>query len=135
MINYNLIMVLNKEQTHMLMCYRVKEPYLGKYNLVGGKIEDGEDSLESAYRELQEETGITKENITLSPFIDYVWHIADMSMDVYIGVLQDNITLVEEVHPLDWISLEEDFFDTSRFAGEGNIGHMVLIYQMYKNKF
>ena len=31
---------------------------MGLYNLVGGKIEPGEESAHAAYRELQEETGI-----------------------------------------------------------------------------
>ncbi|MFR4019232.1 MAG: DNA mismatch repair protein MutT, partial [Clostridia bacterium] len=33
--------------------------------------------------------------------------------------------LVSEKHPLCWIDAGEDFFDLERFAGEGNIGHMV----------
>lgn len=31
----------------------------------------------------------------------------------------------EEAHPLEWLSIDENFFDLDRFAGEGNIGHMV----------
>ena len=33
--------------------------------------------------------------------------------------------LKEEAHPLFWLELSENFFDDGRFAGEGNIGHMV----------
>ena len=50
----NLILVLNKEETKILMCKREKEPYKGQYNLVGGKVEENEDELDAAYRELQE---------------------------------------------------------------------------------
>ena len=32
------------------MCKRTKEPYKGMYNLVGGKIEKENDSLNAAYR-------------------------------------------------------------------------------------
>ena len=39
MEKYNLVMVLNKKETHMLMCLRTKDPYLGLYNLPGGKID------------------------------------------------------------------------------------------------
>ena len=36
------------------------------------------------------------------------------------------MTLREEKHPLGFLTLaEEDFFDLDKFAGEGNIGHMV----------
>ena len=37
----------------------------------------------------------------------------------------EKMVLQEEAHPLVWLSTEEDFFDYNRFAGEGNIGHMV----------
>jgi 8-oxo-dGTP diphosphatase len=132
MEKYNLAFVLNKEETHLLMCYRSKNPYKGLYNLTGGKIEDGEDHLESAYRELYEETGISKSDIVLQPFIDFTWHQVNMSMDVFIGVLNKEVILVEEVHKLQWVSIDEDFFDMSKFAGEGNIGHMVEIYKQKK---
>jgi len=129
MQKYNLIMVLNKEKTDLLMCFRTKDPYKGLYNLPGGKIDAGENHVESAYRELFEETGITKEDINLIKYIDYIWHPVNMSMDVTFGVLNKDVDLIEELHPLHWISLHENFFDMSRFAGEGNIGHMVEIYK------
>ena len=33
-----------------------------------------------------------------------------------------------------WIPLTENFFDLNRFAGEGNIGHMMLLVDMEKDK-
>ncbi len=47
-------------------------------------------------------------------------------MEVYAGRLQEEVNLREEKHPLVFLELEkEDFFSLERFAGEGNIGHMV----------
>lgn len=132
MEKYNLVMVLNEKETHMLMCLRTKDPYIGLYNLPGGKIDKGEDHVESAYRELLEETGISKEDINLIKYIDFTWHPVNMSMDVTFGILNKDVELVEELHPLHWISLEENFFDMTRFAGEGNLGHMVEIYKYLK---
>lgn len=132
---YNLILVIHPDQDKVLMCYRSKDPYKGLYNLLGGKIEQNEDVEESAYRELFEESGISKQQITLYPLIDYVWHPADMSMNVFVGVLTKEVTLVKEVHDLVWMDMTENFFDMSKFAGEGNIGHMMEIYQMYQHKF
>jgi 8-oxo-dGTP diphosphatase len=125
---YNLIMVLNREESAVLMLRRTKDPYLHKYNFCGGHVEDDEDLLDSAYRELFEESGITKEDITLHPYVDFTWHPIDMIMHVFIGRLTKDVTLVEELHPLHWIDINSDFFDTDTFAGEGNIGHMVQIY-------
>jgi len=128
MQQFNLVMVLNQTKDKVLMLYRKKNPYKGLYNMIGGKIEDGENHLESAYRELYEETGISKEDIFLIPFIDFVWHPLDMSMDVFIGKLNKAVNLVEEIHSLHWLDVNENFFDMTKFAVEGNIGHMMEIY-------
>lgn len=130
---FNLIIILNKNEDKVLMCYRSKDPYKGLYNLVGGKVETGEDFFESAYRELYEETGIKKKDVELFKFMDFLWHPIDMKMMVFIGKLSQEVKLVKEIHELEWMSLEENFFDVSRFAGEGNIGHMIGIYKMHRN--
>ena len=67
----NIIAVFNKDHTKVLMCKRRSDPYKGKYNFVGGKIEQGEDGMSAAYRELEEETGITRRDISLIHFIDF----------------------------------------------------------------
>ena len=36
-----------------------------------------------------------------------------------------------EKHPLEWMSVNENYFDCRRFAGEGNIGHMVEQVKTY----
>lgn len=63
MQGYNLIVVFSEDRTKMLMCRRLKEPYMGLYNFVGGKIEKGEDGIDAAYRELWEETAVTRDDI------------------------------------------------------------------------
>ncbi len=120
----NVIVVFDKELKNVLMCKRAKEPYKGLYNLVGGKIED-DNSLEEAYRELEEETAISKKDIYIEHFMDFTYIKWDMEIEVYYGVLKHDVTLVEEVNKLEWISLDENFFDMKKFAGEGNIGHMI----------
>ena len=133
MKRYNLVMVLNQDESKVLMCYRSKNPYKGLYNLVGGKIDHGEEDLISAYRELFEETGIGKDQITLKPLMDYKWHPVNMKMIVYVGVLNKDVQLVEEVNRLEWIDFNSNFFDMKVYAGEGNIGHMVEIFNQTKH--
>lgn len=130
MENYNCIIVLNKERDCLLFCKRMNDPYKGLYNFVGGKIEKGEDSLHAAYRELYEETGITGKDIILYPFMDFVWHFQQIRMEVYAGILKNEVELRPEKHPLYWLDMNHDFFDMKKFAGEGNIGHMVEILKM-----
>ncbi len=130
----NVIMVFNQEEDKILMCKRAKEPYKGKYNLVGGKVEQGEDELHAAYRELQEETGITKDNITLIPIMNFQYKISDIELELYAGKLKKNVEVVKEVNELYWIDKKENFFDLQKYAGEGNIGHMLERVEMNKDK-
>lgn len=67
----NLIVVFNKDLSKGLFCIRSKDPYKGKYNFVGGKVEENETNDEAAYRELFEETGISKNDIELEPFYGF----------------------------------------------------------------
>ena len=129
----NVIVVFDKDIKNVLMCKRAKEPYKGLYNLVGGKIED-DNSLEEAYRELLEETAISKNDISIEHFMDFTYIKWDMELEVYYGVLKHDVELVEEVNKLEWISLEENFFDMTKFAGDGNIGHIIteIMFDMEK---
>jgi 8-oxo-dGTP diphosphatase len=131
MQGYNCIVVYNQDGDKILFCKRRKNPYMGLYNLVGGKIEAGENGYEAAYRELEEETGITKMNIDLFHMMDFTYYNQDCYVEVYAGYLKTDIRLREEVHPLIWLELNENFFDSSKFAGEGNIGHMLEQVKCY----
>lgn len=130
----NVIIVYNKEENKILMCKREKEPYKGKFNLVGGKVEQNEDELHAAYRELQEETGITDKDITLTHIMNFQYKMKDMELEVYAGKLNKNVDLIEELNKLYWIDKNENFFDLEKYAGEGNIGHMVQQVEIYKDK-
>lgn len=131
MQGYNCIMVYSKDGEKLLLCRRTKDPYMGKYNLVGGKIEDGEEGIEAAYRELEEETGISGDDIDLLHMMDFTYYNQDCVVEVYAGKLKREGELREEKHPLIWFDADGDFFDEELFAGEGNIGHMVMQVRIY----
>lgn len=130
----NVIIVYNKDENKILMCKREKEPYKGKLNLVGGKVEKGESELEAAYRELNEETGIKRNEINLTHIMNFQYNMQDMELEVFAGKLNKDVELVEEVNKLYWIDKNNNFFDTNIYAGEGNIWHMVKRAEMYINK-
>lgn len=130
----NVIIVYNKEESKILMCKRAKEPYKGKYNLVGGKVEQGENELHAAYRELQEETGITKQDIQLTHLMNFQYNMSDIELEVYVGKLNKEVELQGEINELLWISIKEDFFSMEKYAGEGNIGHMIQQVEIYKER-
>lgn len=130
----NIIAVYNKKEDKILMCLRKKEPYKGLYNLVGGKVEENETGLESAYRELEEESGITKEDIVLTHLMTCNYQMSNNELQVYIGKLKKEIKVVEEANKLYWVDASENFFDMSKYAGEGIIGHIIEQVKLYKDK-
>lgn len=130
----NVVLVYNKEENKILMCKREKQPYKGKFNLVGGKVEQDENELKAAYRELQEETGITNSDIKLFHIMNFQYKMSDMELEVYAGKLNKDINLVEEVNKLYWIDKNENFFDMEKYAGEGNIGHILKQVEFYKTR-
>ncbi len=130
----NIIVVYNTQEDKILMCLRKKDPYKGLYNLVGGKIEKDETGLESAYRELEEESGITKDDITLTHLMTCNYQMSNNELQVYVGKLNKEVKVVEEVNKLYWVDANDDFFDMSKYAGEGIIGHIIEQIKLYKEK-
>ncbi len=130
----NVILVYNKDEDKILMCKRAKEPYKGKFNFVGGKVEQNEKELDAAYRELQEETGITNNDITLTNIMNLQYKMSNTELEVYAGKLKKDVELIEEINKLYWFDRREDFFNIDKFAGEGNIGHMLKQVEIYKDK-
>ena len=121
----NVIVVFDKNLENTLMCKRTKEPYIGMYNLVGGKIEKENDGLNEAYRELEEETNIKKKDIDLIHFMNLSYTKWDKELEVYYGILKNEVELIEEVNKLEWVNINDNFFDMNKYAGEGNIGHII----------
>ena len=125
MQGYNLIVVYHEKTNRLLLCKRKKDPYKGLSNFVGGKIEKGEDGMTAAYRELEEETSITREDIRLTHLMDFTYHLSGCYVEVYVGKLNKEITVAGDENELYWSETDCDFFDMDQYAGEGNIGHII----------
>lgn len=125
MKKYNVIVVSDYSISKTLMCQRSKEPYKGMFNLVGGKIEKNDDALNEAYRELNEETNINKDDISLIHFMNIEYTTFNKIIEVYYGILNKEVQLIEEVNKLVWVGINDNFFDMNKYAGEGNIGHII----------
>ncbi|MDZ5712585.1 NUDIX hydrolase [Jeotgalibacillus haloalkalitolerans] len=134
MQGYNVLMIYNKEMDKLLMCERLKDPYKGLSNLVGGKIENGEPGIEAAYRELLEETNISNKDITLHHVMDFAYHIQNCYVEVYAGRLNRDVAVTGDENILYWSDLDRNFFDMSLYAGEGNIGHMIEQVELVKER-
>lgn len=127
----NLIVVFNKEQDKVLFCIRAKEPYKGLYNFVGGKVEVGETNDEAAYRELFEETGISRKDIKLDHFMDLNYFKYENNLQVYYGILKNEVELVEEKNKLEWLTIDDRLLDNQKVAGNYNIPHIIRQIKVY----
>ena len=125
MKKYNVIVVFGKDLNKTLMCKRMKEPYKGMFNLVGGKIDKENDGLNEAYRELREETNINCDDVLLIHFMNIEYITLNKSIEVYYGILNKDVCIIEEVNKLEWVDINDNFFDMNKYAGEGNIGHII----------
>lgn len=131
MLGLNLIVVYHHSGEKLLMCRRKKDPYKGKLNFVGGKIEPDENHLAAAYRELWEETAISREDIHLTHLMVFSYPLSDCYVEVYAGRLKHEQTVNGEENDLLWQSLDHNFFDVDDYAGEGNIGHILEQIKLY----
>ncbi len=127
----NLIVVFNKNLEKVLFCVRAKEPYIGMYNFVGGKVEEGESNEDAAYRELFEETGISRNDIKLDYFMDITYFKYENNLQVFYGILQHEVDLVEEKNKLEWVEINDELLNTEKFAGNYNIPHIIRQIKVY----
>ena len=127
----NTIVVFNKDLNEALFCIRAKEPYKGLYNFVGGKVEENESSYDAAYRELFEETGISCNDIELDYFMDLNYYKYENSIQVFYGILKNEVNLVEEKNKLEWVVIDDKLLNTEKFAGNYNIPHMIRQIKKY----
>lgn len=58
----------------------------------------------------------------------------DKELEVYYGILNKDVELIEEVNKLEWVSVDDDFFNMNKYAGEGNIGHIIEEIKIELNK-
>ena len=134
MQGYNLIAVYNHDKSCILMCKRRKNPYKGLSNLVGGKIEPGEKGEDAAYRELCEETSITPDDIELTHFMDFTYHLHGIYFEVYAGKLNRELSVKGDENELYWSELNCDFYDCNLYAGEGNLGYIISQIKLNEDK-
>ena len=127
----NLIVVFNETLDKVLFCIRAKEPYKGKYNFVGGKVEEGETNDQAAYRELFEETGISSKDIELDHFMDLNYFKYENNIQVYYGILKHKVKLIEEKNKLEWVGINQKLLDNKKFAGNYNIPHIIRQIKIY----
>lgn len=130
-------MFREKEDPLYLFCRRMKDPWKGLYNFVGGKVEDGELPWDCAIRELKEETGLEVDNLDLLCRLTYYFNDGNVACNtddglnlwVYAINVNKDTYVTPEKNPLLWLPLSYYFSHRREFAGEGNVGMLIEYYE------
>ena len=96
-------------------------------------IEPGEEPIDAARRELYEETNIASDEIQIKPLFFSQYFEEGLELQVYYGFLNQDVNLISEVNPLYWVDIDSDFSDTSKYAGDGNIAHMISVLKSWNH--
>ena len=75
-----------------------------------------------------------KNDIILSHLMDFTYYYEDCYLEVYVGKLNKNVNVSGDENKLYWSELTQNFFDATRYAGEGNIGHIMMHIEMFKDE-
>ena len=103
----------------------------GLYNFVGGKVEENESNDDAAYRELFEETGISNKDVELDHFMDLNYFKYQNNLQVYYGILNHEVNLIEEKNKLEWLTINDEMLNNSKFVGNYNIPHIIRQIKIY----
>lgn len=100
-----LIYLFNANKTKVLLQMRAKNPFVGKLNGCGGKLEQNEDPFMGVVRELTEETGYKQEQFTMPEFIgmreEKNWRI-----HVFVASLLNDLPPMGTCEPLQFVWLD-----------------------------
>ena len=98
---------------------------------MGGKVEENESNDDAAYRELFEETGISNKDVELDHFMDLNYFKYQNNLQVYYGILNHEVNLIEEKNKLEWLTINDEMLNNSKFAGNYNIPHIIRQIKIY----
>ena len=66
--------------------------------------------------------------------MDFTYYLSHCYIKVYVGKLNKSFEVKGDENDLYWSDLDLNFFDLTKYAGEGNIGHIVWQINLSKNR-
>ena len=129
-----LILIFDNRANNVLFCKCDSPPYQGLLNLVGGMLENTEDGISGAYRELEEKAGITKNDVSLLHIMDLRYYLDDLLLHVYVGRLHKPASAYSKENDLFWVPIQHVLMPSDHFTGNGKLEHiMEYTFQMLEN--
>ena len=107
-----------RKDNKILMINRNKYPFMGMWNAVGGHVEEGEDALACAIREIKEEGNITVSDAALISVS--TWNYDDDLIYVYTSGLPSSFD--DSIYPLKISEGIIDFKDIDWILDKKNFG-------------
>ena len=75
--------------------------------------------------------GISNKDVKLDHFMDLNYFKYENNLQVYYGILKHEVNLVEEKNKLEWVAINDELLDNSKFAGNYNIPHIIRQIKVY----
>lgn len=114
---------------------------VGMYSIgIGGHVEPPEDVYEAMYRELNEEIGLTAEDIKLCPFKGYIYDSSEPVSKVHVGFVFLAQVKGKRAHVLEkdklvgeWLSKDKltKLYEAGRLEGWSNIVYERMVHDGY----
>lgn len=132
-MNYTLVILFSHDLRTVLLLRRNKAPYAGLLNGIGGKLQGIEMPYVGALRELEEETGITREHLDhFTHHVTMMYHKTNNSIAVFFARLAEDGPMFDKLHgkntnegTLLWCTVEYTQHAVSDLAGDGNVTYLV----------
>lgn len=141
MKRYVVILLFNVDMSKILLIKRKKNPYLGLYNGIGGKIEENESVFECCLRETIEEINVKLFNPKL--LVTYIYpesnglhKNSNIELNVMYDIIKESKIEENEEGTFEWLPVEF-VLDTNNklIAGYGNVGIFVREILGLENKY
>ena len=141
MKKYVLVLLFNEDMSKILLMERKKNPYLGLYNGIGGKIENDETVFECCKRETIEEINITLNNpkhlvTCIYPESNKLHKNSNIELNVMYDIAKEYKFEENEEGIFEWLPINF-VLDTNNksIAGYGNVGLFVREILAIVNKY
>ena len=67
----------------------------------------------------------------LDHFMDLNYFKYQNNLQVYYGILNHEVNLIEEKNKLEWLTINDEMLNNSKFAGNYNIPHIIRQIKIY----